>query len=140
MTRSRHHRRSFTLIEAVAAIVVLTIAIPPMLWSLRQAHTQRVSPAMASTARWLATEKLEDVIADRHSTTRGYGYVTASNYPTEGSVSGFAGYSRGVSISETGPDLSSAGSGYKRITVSVSYTDATDTARTLSIATIVTDY
>lgn len=139
--KQTHHRlRAFTQIETIAALVILTIAIPPMLFAIRQAQYHRVNPIMSSKARWLVTEKLEDIVADRHSTTRGYGYVIASNYPAENPVSGYTGFTRSVAISETAADLVTAGTGYKRVTVSVGWTDATGTARTLSIATIVTDY
>ena len=60
-------RRGFTLIETIAAIVILAIALPPMLFAIRDAHVQRVNPVLVSQARWLATEKLEDILADRHS-------------------------------------------------------------------------
>jgi len=141
MRRTRqHHRRGFTLIESIAAVVILTVAIPPMLWAIRQGHTQRVNPMMASKARWLATSKLEDIIADRHSTTRGYTYLIAANYPAENPVSGFPGFTRSVAFSETAANLSSVGTGYMRVTVTVGWTDSTGTARSLAIATIITDY
>ena len=135
-----HRRRGLTLIETIAAIVLLSIAIPPMLFSIREAQHHRVNPVLSSKARWLVTEKLEDIIADRHSTTRGYGYVIAANYPAENPISGYTGFARSVTISETAADLVSAGTGYKRVTVSVGWTDTTGAARTLAITTILTDY
>lgn len=137
-----HRRRStgFTLIEAIIAIVLLSISVPPMVWSLRQAHVQRVNPMMASQARWLATERLEDVIADRHSTLRGYDWVINANYAAEASVTGFPAFARSVNIVERAANLVSAGTGYKRITVTVSWTDATGVARNLAVATVVTEY
>lgn len=132
--------RAFTITEAVVALVILGVALPPMLWAVRQQHKDRISPVLASRARWLASEKLEDVIADRHSTTRGYAYLVAGNYPAEASVAGFPGFSRSVAFSETGADLASAGTGFKRATVTVGWNDPAGTARSLAIATIVTDY
>ena len=75
-------RRStgFTLIETIAAIVILSISIPTMLMMLSKAHHERANPVMISRARWLAASKLEDIIADRHSTTRGYSYLISGNY------------------------------------------------------------
>jgi type II secretory pathway pseudopilin PulG len=137
---SRRRTAGFTIIEAVAAIVMLALIIPPTMYALREAHIQRVNPVMASRARWLATERLENIIADRHSTTRGYTYLVNANYPAEASIASFAGFTRSTSITETGPDLATSGTGYKRATVTVSWTDATGTARALSISTIVTDY
>jgi hypothetical protein len=133
-------RGGFTLVEAVAVIVVLSIAFPPMLISIRQAHISRVTPARFTIARWLAAERLEDIIADRHSLTRGYGYVQDSNYPAEATISGYAGFGRSVSITTTGPDLVSAGTGYKKVTVTVTFTDGGGTARSFPLSTVVTDY
>src|SRR5690349_1011922 len=135
-----HRRRAFTLIEAIISIVVLSISVPPMFWAIRQAHINRVNPEMISRARWLATEKIESIIADRHSTTRGYGYLVAANYPSEASITGFPGFTRSVAFNETTVNLSTAGSGYMSVTVTVGWTDATVTARSLSLTTVVTDY
>jgi hypothetical protein len=111
-----------------------------MVWALRRAHAHRANSTLASTARWLAAEKLEDALADRHSTTRGYAFVSGANYPPENPVAGFPGFSRTVSISETGPDLGTPGAGYKTVTASVSYTDGTGSMQTVSLQTVVTDY
>ena len=138
MTQTR--RRGFTLVETIAAIVILAVALPPLLWAIRDAHVQRVNPVMASRARFLATEKLEDVIADRHSTTRGWDYLVGANYPNESSISGFPGFSRSVTLNETAADLTSAGTGYMTITVSVAWADATATPRTLAVSAVTTEY
>ena len=138
--RRHHPTRGFTIVEAIAAIVVLAIAVPPTMWAIREAHVQRVNPRMASTARWLAVEKLEDAIADRHSITRGYGFVINDNYAAENPVTGFTGFTRSVTVTETGADLMTAGTGYKRVAVTVSWTDATSTSRSLTLTTVVTDY
>jgi prepilin-type N-terminal cleavage/methylation domain-containing protein len=137
--RTAKRRTGFTLIETIAALVVLAVAIPPILWAIRDAHVQRVNPLLASQARWLATEKLEDVIADRHASTRGYDYLTAANYPNEPTVEGFAPFSRRVSFAETGPDLQSDGEGFMTATVDVSWTDATGAVRTLTVSTVLTE-
>lgn len=137
---SRQARRGFTLVETIAAIVILAVAIPPMLWSIRAAHQQRVNPVLLSRARWLAAEKLEDVIADRHSTTRGYAWLSPSNYPAESPVSGFTGFDRSVSLVETTADLVTPGSGYMTVTVTVDWTDGAGDAQSLSISTVLTDY
>ena len=98
-------RRGFTLVEAVAAIVILAVAVPPMLWAIRSAHVQRVNPVLASRARWVAVEKLEEIIRDRHSTTRGYPHLQPGNYPPEAPVPGSPGFRREVELTETGADL-----------------------------------
>lgn len=132
--------RGFTLIEAIAAIVILAVAMPAIMLGLTDAQRRRAGPVLDERARWLAVEKLEDVIADRHSATRGYAYVVAANYPAEADVSGFAGYSRSVGVTETSADLTSPGSGYKTVTVTVTYTGAAGTPRSFSLSTVVTEY
>lgn len=136
----RTHRRAFTLIEGIMAIVILATSTPAILWAVREAHLDRVSPIMASRARWLATEKLEDIIADRHSSTRGYAYLANGNYAAEATVPGYTTFSRSVAFVETGVDLTSAGTGYKKATVTIGWTDARGVARSLAISTIITDY
>jgi prepilin-type N-terminal cleavage/methylation domain-containing protein len=138
MLRASNH--GFTLIETIIAVVVLGIAIPSMLWSIQSAHQQRVDPMLTSKARWLAQEKIEDVIADRHSAARGYAWVLTSNYATENPVSASSGFTRSVTVAESSADLVTAGAGYKTITVTVGWTDSRHAARSLSIATVVTDY
>jgi len=133
-------RQGFTLIETIAAIVILAVAIPPMLWALRDAHVQRVNPILVSRARWMAAEKLEDVIADRHSSTRGWDYLAPANYPPETPVVGYPQFERRVTFNETGADLTSPGRGYMTIRVAVSWTDAAGAERTLTVATVVTEY
>lgn len=133
--------RGFTLIEAITAVVVLAVAVPGMFWGIRDAQMRRVDPIQASKARWLAAERLEDIIADRHSSTRGYTYVVAGNYSAESAVAGFPGFSRSVTITEGGASLApGSGTGYKTVTVSVVFKDGRNTSRTLSLATVVTDY
>lgn len=137
---TRVRARAFTLIEAVIAMVILSVAVPAMLWAVRDAVSERNDPVLASRARWLAAERLETIIADRHSPNRGYAYVISANYPSESSVSGFTNFARSVTIAETAANLVSAGTGYKTVTVTVTYRDSRNQSRSLNIATVLTDY
>ena len=132
--------RGFTLIETLAALVLLSVAVPPMIWAIRDAHVQRVGPAQVSRARWLAVEKLEDVIADRHSTTRGYDYLVQSNYAPESPVAGYPDFRRRVILRETEADLATPGSGYMLVIVQVVWRDANGVPRSQLVSTIVTEY
>ena len=142
MTSTR--RRGFTLIETVAAIVILAIAVPPMLWTIAESQQQRINPMLSSRARWLVVDKLEDIIADRHSTSgnRGYDYLDTANYAVEdyGSMSGYEGFHREVMFDETEADLSTAGSGYMTVTVTVKWAGADGGTKNLSISTVLTKY
>lgn len=131
----------FTLIEVIIAVVVLAITIPPVFWALRNANVQRVDPINLSRARWLVNEKVEDVLADARSTTRGYSYLVSGNYASESPVSGFTGFSRSVAISESGANLvAGSGTGYKTIAVTVNYVDGKGATKSLSVSTVVTQY
>src|SRR5687768_18566762 len=133
-------RTGFTVMEAIAAIVILGVAMPPMLWGVSRAQSHRVTATMSSRARWLACEKLEDIIADRHSSTRGYTYLIAANYPAEASIAGSPGFTRSVAITETGVDLVTAGTGYKKVTCAVGFQDGMGVQRSVVLSTILTDY
>lgn len=135
-----HTRRAVTLLEVVCAVVLIGIAAPALLVAVRDSTVRRASVQQQIVARWLACERLEDVIADRHSTTRGWSYITTGNYPVETTVSGFAGFARSTSIAETGVDLVSAGTGYRKVTVTVTYSDANLGSKAVTIATVLTDY
>jgi prepilin-type N-terminal cleavage/methylation domain-containing protein len=128
-THIRGKGAGFTLIEVVAAVVLLGIAVPPILAFLAQSGVKGVFPERQTAAYFLAVEKLETIIADRHSPNRGYAYLTTANYPAETLSDG---YTRTVAFQEVAPtSLASAqsGSGYLRITVTVSYANPTGSYR-----------
>ena len=143
----RTRRAGFTLIETIAAIIILAVAVPPMLWAVTESQRQRMNPMMASKARWLAVERIEDVIADRHSSTaKGYNWVVNLNdYVPEnpGDIAGYPGFSRSVALLETQADLSTTAPpplGYLTVTVIVGWVDAKGDNKTLAISTVLTDY
>ena len=138
-TCSGGRRRAFTLIEAIAAIVILSVAMPGMFWALRDSSVRRYDPVQLAKARWLAQEKLEDVIADRHSTSRGYSYVLTANYAAENPVTSFAGFTRSVAVTETAANFA-AGTGWKTVTVTVTYNDGRNVSRSVALSAIVTSY
>lgn len=132
--------KGFTLIEAIVAIVILSIAVPAMFWAIRDAATRRANPVQIERARWLAQERLEDVIADRHSPARGWTYVVGGNYAAESSVAGFSAFSRSTSIVETGVALSGGGTGYKVVSVTVGYAAAGGASRSVTLRAVLTEY
>ncbi|MGI9015043.1 MAG: type IV pilus modification PilV family protein [Phycisphaerales bacterium] len=136
--KTRH--RAFTLIETIAAIVVLSIGVPPILYAVREAHVARVNPALVAKARWLAVERMEDVIADRYAPARGYDWVVAARYQAESPVTGFGQFTRTVAVLETGPDLATPGSGYKLVTISVSWSDARGVTQSFDVTSVLTEY
>ncbi len=133
--------------ETVSAIVILSVAVPPMLWAVTQAQRQRMNPMMASKARWLAVEKLEDIVADRHAVSaRGWGHLIPANYTDEdpGDITGYPGFSRTVTFpDETKADLVTTAPpplGYQIVTVAVGWTNSNGENISLSISTVLTNY
>ncbi|MCW5766242.1 MAG: hypothetical protein KIT68_09740 [Phycisphaeraceae bacterium] len=133
-------RRGLSLVEAAAALVVLAVAAPASLIAISDASVRRSAGVLAARARCLAVEKLEDVIADRHSATRGWSYIVGANYAPESPVDGFAGFSRTVAVQETGASLTGGGAGFKTVTVTVRWTDPRSGDQRTVLSTILTDY
>ncbi len=136
----RPRRRAFSLIDTLAAIVLISVAAPLMLLAIGQSTLRRATATQAITARWLLSERLESITADRHSTTRGYTYLTTANYPAEATVAGYPNFTRNTTITETTADLTTPGTGYKTVTVTVTWIDPTAGTRTSTLSTVVTDY
>lgn len=132
-------RRAFTLIEAITAVLVLGVAMPSMLAALASAHQARVTPIKTSQARWLAMERLEDVIADRASPERGWAYLVTGNYPTESTVPDFPGFARTTTLTETESDLVTPGEGYMTAAVTVSWIHEQDTPLSVTLTTVLTE-
>ncbi len=118
-------------------MVILGLAVPPMLWAVRVAQETRTDPVLVSRARWLASEKLEDILADNASPSRGYTFLTTANYPAEPAVSGFPTFSRSVAFAETSADLVTPGAGCKTATVTITWR-TTRGQRSFSLATVLT--
>lgn len=72
----RGSRRGFTLMEAIAALVVLGILIPPTIAMMRDAARSRVDAVKLTRATWLAAAVMEQVIADVNSEHPGPGALT----------------------------------------------------------------
>jgi len=119
-------------------VIVLAVAAPALLVTTRDAAIRRASMQQQIVARWLVCEKIEDVVADRHG--RGWSYVAQGNYPAEPAIAGFGVYSRTTFIAETGPDLATPGTGYRRVTVTVSYPDAREGSKSFAVAVVLTNY
>jgi len=139
MSRRPLARPGFTLIEAIIAIVVLSIAAPPLLMALAATQTERAQTTRSIEATWIAADHLERVIRDRHAAGRGYDYITPANYPPAPSLPEAPGFGREIGIAETTPDLSSPGSGAKTVTVTVTWTEPMGGARSFALATVLTD-
>lgn len=124
----RSRRRSVTIIEIVMAIVILSVAIPPLMNAFAESAVQTVHPSMAAVAGFLATDRMEEIVARRYRATDGYSAVTTGNFAGEAPVSGFARFNRSVAISYVDAALQPVGSdqGYKLVRVTVSWNNGAD--------------
>jgi Tfp pilus assembly protein PilV len=132
-------RRGISLIETMMAVVVLAAAAPPMLAAIASVQRSRADAVRISTARWLAAERMEDILADRHSASRGFSWVTGAQYPAESPVASFAQFARSVSI--VNPVINgSPDAGVKLVTVTVTFTKWNGTPQTVVLTTLLANH
>jgi prepilin-type N-terminal cleavage/methylation domain-containing protein len=116
------NQRGYTLIELVMVLMVLAVGVPPLI-SLGSNCVQNLRQgAYVTTATTLAQEKLEAIVGDRALVSRGWTYIAAGNYPAESPVTGFAGFSRSVTVSA---DSTYNAVVYRNVSVTVTAPDNT---------------
>ena len=119
-------RRAMSLIEVVLAIVILGLAVPPLMIQLGAAVRSQTTSVLQLNMVQLASERLNEVLADYADQSRGYAYIITGNYPGEADPAGFKGYKRVTTVREVDPaDYVSAqpGSGIKRLRIDVTGPD-----------------
>ena len=134
------NKRGFTLIEVIITIVLLAILTSGLMAMFTTFSKSNGDPSVITQATELAQEKMEQIIADKNNSARGFSYVTAANYPAEppfNPLPSFTGFSRSVNIfyvNPTGGNLNAnAGvtTNYKNITVTVTSLAGSVTTSTL---------
>lgn len=92
----------FTLVEALAATVFVSMALVALLSAMTVAISQTDWGRQWTTAVFLAEQRLEQVRAFAVSTTPGQGYanLTPAAFPAEGydTISGYPGYRRATTF------------------------------------------
>lgn len=138
----------FTLIEIILTMIIISIAVLTLVSSIGVTTSRGLNAEVMSTAQQLAQEKLEELIA----TKRNSGYSTTPQLDIgttiETLTGAFANYTQQVEICNVDASLGSPdctppdnGSGYKRITVEVNYTQglpnlpADDLVRLVTVVT-----
>jgi Tfp pilus assembly protein PilV len=106
----------FTLIEVTILIVIAGIAVLPLAMLFATTSIRTSDARSASVAAHLGQTKLEEITADRRSTTRGFSYLQGVNYPPETPVTAFPTYSRSVAVA---PDSVYDGVTYRTVSVTV---------------------
>jgi Tfp pilus assembly protein PilV len=118
--RTRRRRRprveGFTLIEVAILIVIAGIAILPLAMLFATTSIHSADARSASVAASLAQAKLEEITADRRSSTRGFPYLQSANYPGESPVVAFPTFNRSVTVA---PDSIFDGVTYRTVSVTV---------------------
>ena len=115
--RLLHDGRGMTLIEVIMIVVVIAIAVPSLLALMSSTLFNSKESAILSQAAIFAQEKMEEIIADKKSSTRGFDYVTTEGrYPSDSPASGFT---RTVVVQSAG--LIHNGIPYGQVDVTVSH-------------------
>lgn len=120
-------RRSFTMIEAAMAIVILGIGMAPLLGGFVTAANASREAVQASIAQMLAGERMEQIVAARYRNPTGYTLVNEGNFQDEANVTDFATFARTVDVQTVNNSLANSGSdvGIKKVTVTVTWNGAT---------------
>lgn len=133
------NQRGFTLIETILTIVLLSFGLIGGLTLFRNSTENSLTKDYRVIASQLASEKIESILLDKEF--QGYDTITEANYPDENLADPYGEFSRSVTIQEVDPDdmtTPSAGSGYKRIDVDVTW--GAEGYQTITVSTLVTDY
>ncbi|MBN2562434.1 MAG: hypothetical protein JXQ75_16030 [Phycisphaerae bacterium] len=129
--RTKVMRRGATIIEVVMAIVILSIALPPLVSAFADASMQSIHPSQATVAAFLAIDRMEQIAARRYGGKQGaesgYDGVKAASFQNEVPVVGFPMFERRVTITNVDSDLNpSPSNDYKKVRVTVSWNDGGD--------------
>jgi len=119
-------KKSFTLIEVLIAIFILTVGILAVFAIFPLGIQIASSSKMATVATYLAQEKIEEVIS------KSYDEISDATFPDELSLpSPFSAYKRETEVTcfdpngSSPPNCSDGDTGIKRIEVTVSWGTAT---------------
>lgn len=155
----RQTRRGFTLIEAIAAVVILAALVPTTALVMLDATRARHDALAVNRASWLAQAVMENVIADINSPSPDLGmdalgdpaaYVGAPGTGLAerlGVISSFYA-SRGVTWSlSIGPPVNAVGAAtgddtqdvYRLVTVNVQWTNSKGEAAAFALPALLTD-
>lgn len=136
--RLHARRRAMTLIEVVMAVAILGLVIPAIAIQIAASVKSRCGEQTDATLVQLASERLNEILADHANPKRGYAYIATTAYPAESNPHGLAGYARTTEVREVSEiDFTTPkpGGGIKRFVIDV----VGPGERTLRIESAVTD-
>ena len=108
----------FTLPEVVLILVIAAVAVLPLGMLFANSSIRSSEARNATVMAQLAQAKMEEIAADKSSSSRGFSYLTAANYPAENPVAAFTGYSRSVAFA---PDSVYDGVTFRTVSVTVAF-------------------
>jgi len=135
--------KGVTLIEAVLMIALIGAGLLGVMYVFSGTTKSSLVADQTVVASNLAKEKLEQIIADRAN--KGYPVTIAANYSDGNLPPPYDQYSRTVTIIEVDPDVDGGdddfldpqnGSGYARVTVTVSWSGG----YSVKLETLLADY
>lgn len=152
-------RRAFTLVESLAVIIVLSIAIPPAVSMMVDSAGAQSDAVMQARATWFASALLEQVMADVNSDAPGLGFAalddtdayltTATTGFNDRNAALVASYNAmGLTHDFLFGDLADATGAvtgdadqdvFRTVTAEVTWTDMSGASRTLSIGCLATE-
>lgn len=89
-------QEGFTLIEIIMVMIFLSVALLATMNMISGSLSKSLDMEIIATANNLANEKMEEIFKDKR--TKGYGFITANNYPPETNPGGYKGFSRSVTV------------------------------------------
>jgi len=158
-SRNSIRRRAFTLVESLAVVIVLSIAVPPAVSMMVDAARTQADSVKMTRATWFATSILENIIADVNSDDVNLGfsalddsnaYLTTATTGLNNRLSAVIAHYNGFglthsvqigALSESTGAVSGTPSEnvFRTITVGVTWTNMNGVSRTLNIGAVVTD-
>jgi type II secretory pathway pseudopilin PulG len=113
----RRCQRGYTVIEVIVTILFVGLALPSIILLFTQSMSGSAEFHTDARALRMAEQKIEQILADRLSPTRGYNWVTApGRYPSESLGDGFT---RTTTITTAGKVLN--GVAYAEVVITVSH-------------------
>lgn len=135
----RSEKAGFTLIELLLTIVVLGLGMMGVMALFENATRGALQADLNVIAVNLAHEKLERIVLNK--VQNGYAALNSSSYPNETFTGDYSVYARQTAITEvSSTDFATpqAGSGYKRVEVTVSW--GSGASKQIVVPTVLASY
>lgn len=110
-------QRGYSIIEVITVILFIGMALPSLVLFFSHAVVASAEEEIQSKALMLCEQKMEEILADKMSPSRGYSWITTPNRYASETISG--GFTRTVAVVTTGKIYNSVS--YAEITITVSH-------------------